>query len=286
MTASLAGKVAVITGASTGIGRACARVFAREGMRLVLASRRADRLEAAVADLVTSGAEVVGVPTDVAVYENVQRLADQAIQAFGQVDVAFLNAGIAGGSPLLDLDLDVWRASIDTNIFGLLHGIKAFLPLLSRSEEPGSLLATSSAAGIHGTAYNSAAYAMSKNAQLTVMEALYGQVRDAGSGVHVGVVLPPLTRTNLAGDDLEIWTSIEKQLAKSRSAPALIEPEEFAEVVLEGIRERAFWILPTQEQNDRLFGGRDPGAEVRRSKLVGAKADAMIERRTPDKYLW
>jgi NAD(P)-dependent dehydrogenase (short-subunit alcohol dehydrogenase family) len=283
---TLEGKVAVITGASTGIGRASAMVLAREGVRLVLAARRVERLEAAITDLVASGAEAIGIPTDVGVFEEVQELADAAMQAFGQVDIVFLNAGIAGGSPLIEIDLDAWRASVDTNVFGLLHGIKAFLPLLRRHGDQGSLLATSSAAGVYGTSYKSATYAMTKNAQLTIMEGLYGQLRDAGSGIHVGVVFPPLTRTNLAGDDLAIWTQVERMLAGSPDAPALIEPHEFAEVVLEGIRDRSFWIEATDEQNERLFGGRDPGAARRHDVLIGAKADAMRNHTAPDNYLW
>ena len=283
---TLEGKVAVITGASTGIGRSCASVLAREGMRLVLAARRAERLQPTVAELVESGAEVLGHPVDVGVFEEVQGLADAAMQAFGQVDVVFCNAGISGGSPLLDIDLDAWRGAVDTNVFGLLHGIKAFLPLLRGQGDRGSLLTTSSGAGVHGTSYNTPTYAMTKNAQLTIMEALYGQLRDAGSDIHVGVVLPPLTRTNLAGDDLSIWSGVEEMLATSADAPALIEPSEVAEVILEGIRDRSFWIEATAEQNERLFGGRDPGAVRRTEAMVGAKADAMLHHSSPDPYLW
>jgi NAD(P)-dependent dehydrogenase (short-subunit alcohol dehydrogenase family) len=178
------------------------------------------------------------------------------------------------------------RTSVDTNVFGLLHGIKAFLPLLREQGDQGSLLVTSSGAGVHGTSYNTATYAMTKNARLTIVEALYGQLRDAGSDIHIGVVLPPLTRTNLAGDDLSIWTEVERMLATSSNAPALIEPDEVAEVVLEGIRDRSFWIEATDEQNERLFGGRDSGAARRKQALVGAKADAMLHRTAPDHYLW
>jgi NAD(P)-dependent dehydrogenase (short-subunit alcohol dehydrogenase family) len=281
----LNGKVAVITGASTGIGRATAAVLAREGMRLVLAARRADRLGSTVAELDASGAEVLGVPTDVGNFEQVQRLADQAMDAFGQVDVVFLNAGISGGSSLLDVDLDAWHRSVNTNVFGLLHGIKAFVPLLAQ-QGGGSLLATSSGAGVHGTSYKTATYAMTKSAQLTIVESLYGQLRDAGSSIHVGIVLPPLTRTNLAGDDLSIWSKVEAMLATSPNAPALIEPQEVAEVILEGIRDRRFWIEATDDQNERLFGGRDSGAKRRREKLAGAKAESIVNGSLPDSYLW
>jgi NAD(P)-dependent dehydrogenase (short-subunit alcohol dehydrogenase family) len=283
---TLEGKVAVITGASTGIGNACAIALAREGAHLVLAARRADRLQSAVAELAATGADVASFPTDVANYADVHHLAEVTMQAFGQVDIVLLNAGIAAGSPLLDVDLDTWHAAVNTNVFGLLHGIKAFLPLLRAQGDRGSLLATSSGAGVHGTSYNTPTYAMTKNAQLTIMESLYGQLRDAGSGIHVGVIIPPLTRTNLAGDDLSVWSAVEAMLARASDPPALIEPHEVAEVVVEGIRNRSFWIEATDEQNERLFGGRDPGLTRRKESLVRAKADAVVGHLDPDRYLW
>ncbi len=286
MLQAFKGKVAVITGASTGIGRATASVFGREGMRLVLASRRADRLNDALREMTDSGYEAIAVPTDIGIFAEVQRLADTAVEAFGGVDVALLNAGVPGGGSLLDIDLNAWHSAVDTNLYGLVHGIKAFLPLVSAATEPGSLLATTSGTGIHGISYNTSAYSATKVAQLAVMEALYGQLRAAKSGVHVGVVVPPLTRTNLAGDDLGVWRQIEANLAGRPGAPALIEPQEFAEVVFEGVRDRDFWIEATPDQNERFFGGRDAGADTRRAHLINARAQSMIERQPPDRYLW
>ena len=92
------------------------------------------------------------------------------------------------------------------------------------------MLATTSGAGIHGTAYDTAPYAATKAAQLSIMESLYGQARDQGLPLHVGVVVPPLTRTNLAGDDLSIWGHVVNGLATRGIPAALIEPEEFAAV--------------------------------------------------------
>ncbi len=286
MSTDLAGKVAVITGASTGIGAATAAVFAREGMRIVLAARRAERLAEPLRALHAAGHEAIAVATDVGDVDQMQRLADATIDAFGSADVVLLNAGIAGGGSLLDVDLDDWHASVNTNLFGLVNGIKVFLPILMRQQEPGSLLATSSATGVHGISYNTAAYSTTKAAQLAVMEALYGQLRDAKSGIHVGIVMPPLTRTHLAGDDMNVWERVEKQLSGRPGAPALIEPEEFAEVVLEGVRDRLFWIETTEDQNARFYGGRDAGGPRRRQHLINARAKAMLERAAPDSYLW
>ncbi len=124
----LDGKVAVITGGSTGIGRATASAFADRGMRLVLASRRAERLQATVDDLTSGGAEVIGVATDIGNADDVQRLAHQAFDTFGRVDVAFLNAGAPSADRLTAPDLDVWRTAVDTNILGLVQCLRAFVP--------------------------------------------------------------------------------------------------------------------------------------------------------------
>jgi NADP-dependent 3-hydroxy acid dehydrogenase YdfG len=280
------GKVAVVTGASTGIGRATAAAFARDGMKVVLAARRTERLNEAMKPLLAAGRDVIAVPTDVSDLASTQRLAAAALDAYGRVDIAFLNAGIAGSSPMRDIDLNGWHNIVDTNIYGLLHGIQTFLPILERQDTPGSLLATSSAAGVHGTSYNGAAYAATKSAQLTIMECLYGQLRDAGSRVHVGVVLPPLVRTHLAGDDPAIFDEISRRLSASGKSIALIEPEEFAEVVLEGVRNRSFWIEADMEQNQRLFGGRNGDTIRRASVLINRKAEAMSQHLPPDRYLW
>ena len=218
----LDGKVAVITGGSTGIGRATAAAFAQRDMKLVLASRRADRLQAAVDDLQRSGAEVIGVATDIADADDVQRLADRAFDTFGRVDVAFLNAGAPSGDRLLDPNLDVWRVAVDVNILGLVHCLRAFVPRMVAQDGDAAVLATTSGAGIHGTAYATAPYAATKAAQLSIMESLYGQARDEGLDLHVGVVVPPLTRTNLAGDDLSIWEHVAAGLAEHGLPAAVI----------------------------------------------------------------
>ena len=138
MPGALQGKVAVITGASTGIGRATALVFGREGARLALAARRAVRLDDALQEITGAGYEAIAVPTDIGDFAQVQALAEAAVEAFGGVDIAFLNAGLAGAGSLLDINLDDWRTAVDTNLYGLIHGIKAFLPLVSRSADPGA----------------------------------------------------------------------------------------------------------------------------------------------------
>jgi NAD(P)-dependent dehydrogenase (short-subunit alcohol dehydrogenase family) len=283
---ALDGKVAVITGGSTGIGRATASAFAERGMHLVLASRRTDRLQAAVDELVRRGASVIGVPADIGRADDVEALADRAFDAFGRVDVAFLNAGAPSADRVVAPDLDVWRGAVDANILGLLHCLRAFVPRMAEQRSGASVLATTSGAGIHGTAYATAPYAATKAAQLSIMESLYGQARDEGLDLHVGVVVPPLTRTNLAGDDLSIWEHVAAGLAAHGHPAAVVEPEAVAALVVEGIERRAFWIEADAEQDARLYGGRNRDNIERVHQIIRAKADAMIDHTPPDPYLW
>jgi NAD(P)-dependent dehydrogenase (short-subunit alcohol dehydrogenase family) len=283
------GQVAVITGASTGIGRAAARALASRGARVVLAARREDRLKEAAAQLTAEGFQALAVPTDVGDLASMQLLADTALDKFGRIDIALLNAGISGGGAgsLLEPDIAAWTAVVNINLYGVLYGIKTLLPAVMKAGETGSLLATTSAAGIQGTAYHTAAYATTKNAELTMMECLYGQLAEAKSSVHVGVVVPPLTRTNLAGDDLGIWERVEKSLSAGSPHPtSIIEPEQFAEVIVEGIRDRRFWIEGTEEQNARLLGGRNLNRAARKAERVRAKAEAIVNFLPPSQYLW
>src|SRR5579862_857901 len=129
----LQGKVAVITGGAGGIGYATAELMASRGMRVVIADIERAALDNAVQRLAGGGAEVVGVVSDVAKWGDVQHLAEEALDAFGKVNVAFLNAGVAGGGggrALWELDLEDWQWSIAVNVWGIIHGARALVPAI------------------------------------------------------------------------------------------------------------------------------------------------------------
>ena len=147
-TPSLAGKVVVITGASSGLGEATARHLAARGAKLVLAARRTDKLQSLATELSAAGAEVLTQATDVTHMEQVQALADATLKRFGRIDVLVNNAGIMPLAPLAKLKVDEWSRMIDVNIKGVLHGIAAVLPTMT-TQGDGHIINVASVAG-HG----------------------------------------------------------------------------------------------------------------------------------------
>jgi len=274
------GKVAVVTGGGFGIGKAAGTLFAENGMKVVLADMNKEVLDSTVSDLKGRGLEVTGSVTDVADFEQVKKLADLAYNTYGKVHISWNNAGTGGGGSFNDSDMTGWNRAIGVNIQGTLHGILAFLPRMLAMDEEGYILGTTSGSGANGTMYTGPAYASTKMAVLSLMESLYGYLRDQKSKLHAGCVFPPLTRSNMGSE------TVESYLQKSGVPAVLAEPEELAQVVLEGIKNNVFFINPTSDQDERIFGGKlKPNADWQ-EEMVMNKAKAMLSRSSPDSYLW
>jgi NAD(P)-dependent dehydrogenase (short-subunit alcohol dehydrogenase family) len=188
------GRVAVITGAASGIGLAMARRFAAEGMRLVLADVEEPALVAAVHELTSLGAEVVGVPTDVADHESVVNLRDRAFEAFGSVHVLCNNAGVVGRS-IVETPIEVWRWVVGVNLFGVINGCNVFLPGLVEQDE-GHVVNTASLAGLRGNAILGV-YCTTKFAVVGLSESLSEELHAAGSKVGVSVICPGFVQTRI-----------------------------------------------------------------------------------------
>jgi NADP-dependent 3-hydroxy acid dehydrogenase YdfG len=169
-------KVVAITGASSGIGEATARLLAAGGARLVLGARRTDRLEQIAEELRAAGASVVTRATDVTVRDDLDRLVAAAIDEFGRLDVLVSNAGVAHLSPVSDGDVDGWANMIDVNLRGVLYGIAAAMPVFQR-QGSGHFVTTVSTAGLK-IVPTMAGYAATKNAVRTFMEALRQESTD------------------------------------------------------------------------------------------------------------
>lgn len=185
------GKVVAITGASSGIGEATARLLAQRGAKLVLGARGLDRLEALAAHLTGTGGEAIHVRTDVRRREDVSHLVELANQRYGKLDVLISNAGVMPISPLDDLRVQDWEDMVDVNIKGVLYGIAAALPLFRR-QGFGHFVHTASSAG-HRIVPNQAVYAGTKFAVRAISEGLR---QEAGDKLRVTIISPGVTRTN------------------------------------------------------------------------------------------
>jgi NAD(P)-dependent dehydrogenase (short-subunit alcohol dehydrogenase family) len=180
----LNGRVAVVTGGASGIGRGLVNRFAAEGMKVVIADVEKDPLDQAVAEVRATGAEAIGVVTDVSDRAAVENLAAATMDAFGAVHVLCNNAGVETGGAFQDVPLAGWRWVMDVNVFGVVHGCQVFLPLLRRQSE-GHIVNTASVAAFELGIPTMAPYAASKSAVLGLSESLALELRAAGTPVGV-----------------------------------------------------------------------------------------------------
>ena len=184
-------RVVVITGASSGIGRATAVRLARDGAAVVMCARRADRLEAAAADVRAAGGEALPIVADVTRADEVRRLVDAAVERFEHIDVMVCNAGFGIAGAIDDITPDQMQKLVDVNFMGTYHAVRTVLPIFRRRNR-GHVVVVSSIVGKRGVPYMGA-YAATKFAQAGLAECLRSEV--AGSGIHVTVVFPVSTET-------------------------------------------------------------------------------------------
>lgn len=245
----LSGKVAVVTGAASGIGRALAERWAAEGMRVVMADIEKEPLTEASEALRDKGAEVLAVPTDVSDGAQVDALAEAAVDAYGAVHLLCNNAGVGAGGPVAELGADDWEWVLGVNLWGVIHGLRAFLPGMLASGEEGHVVNTASVAGLLGGPWM-AAYSASKYAVVGISECLHQEL--APTRVGVSVLCPAWVNTNIAssyrnrparlggGGEQEggPLTRVLAQLLASGLAPEVV-----ADHVAEAVRRRRFWVL-------------------------------------------
>jgi NAD(P)-dependent dehydrogenase (short-subunit alcohol dehydrogenase family) len=249
----LEGRVAVVTGGASGIGRGLAVRFAAEGMEVVLADIEQAPLDAAVAELKASGASAIGVRTDVSRLEDVQNLAERTLDAFGAVHVVCNNAGVDTGAPFSDIPITMWQWILGVNLWGVIHGCHVFLPILRRQQE-GHIVNTSSTSTSIGYMPTGGAYVTSKFAINGLTETLYRELEQAGEPIGVSLLIPGPVDTRIPDSERNIPDSLPA-LADHPARRALVEalraggsdglmaPSEVAEHVVRGIRERRFHIL-------------------------------------------
>jgi NADP-dependent 3-hydroxy acid dehydrogenase YdfG len=193
MENKIAGKVVVITGASSGLGEAAARLLSAEGASVVLGARRVDRLKSLVDQLNRSGGKARAVVTDVTDREQVKRLVDEAVQTFGRIDVMINNAGIMPRAPLERLTIDDWDRTIDVNIKGVLYGVAAALPHM-KQQKSGQMIFVSSVAG-HKIGPDFAVYAATKHAVRALAEGFRQEVKPYN--IRTTIISPGAVDTEL-----------------------------------------------------------------------------------------
>lgn len=192
MLESIKDKVVIITGASSGIGAATARLLVQEGAKVVLAARSVERLEVLTAEL---GAATLPLPTDVTVAADVERLVDETLSHFGRIDVLFANAGVYIPGQVTEGDPDAWATLMDVNVDGVLRCAHTVLPHMLQ-QQSGDILVTSSISG-HVDIHWEPIYSASKHAIQTFVHTLRRQV--AASGIRVGAIAPGMVANELWG---------------------------------------------------------------------------------------
>jgi len=272
-------KVAVVTGAASGIGRALAGAFAAEGMRLVLADVEASALESAAAALREQGAEVHAFVTDVAVAADVERLADQAYAACGAVDVVCNNAGIAVSGLSWEQSVADWEWILGVNLWGVIHGIRSFVPRMLAQGTDGHVVNTASVAGLTSNPFMGA-YNVTKHGVVTLSETLEKEFRMTNSKLHVSVLCPGFVRTGIADSERNRPQSVQAAAPAPRRAPELegmvrkaietgLDPAEVARQVLDAIKAERFYVVTHQElvpairtRCDEVVGQKNPQLQL------------------------
>jgi NAD(P)-dependent dehydrogenase (short-subunit alcohol dehydrogenase family) len=252
----------------------------------VLADVEEGALKEAVDELRSRSVEVTGVVTDVSRYESVVELRDRTLEAYGAVHLLCNNAGIGAGAegPQWEHELNDWRWAFNVNVYGVIHGINAFVPGMVASGAEGHVVNTSSGNGGISPLRGTPQYAVTKAAVVTLSECLYAQLQDAGAAVGASVLFPGphMLRTGL----FTSWRNrpadlakerprvtpyptvedIERQMAAAGIEARFTEPEEVADQMVRGVRAGEFWILPASASID---------AQIR------ARADSMLARSNP-----
>ena len=232
MNENIAGKVVVITGASSGLGEATARLLAKQGATVALAARRAERIDALAAEINAAGGKALSVATDVVDREQVKALVDAAVENFGRVDVMLNNAGLMPLAPLEKLKTDEWDQMIDVNLKGVLNGIAAALPHM-KEQKSGHFINVSSVYG-HKLGPDATVYCATKFAVRALSEGLRQEVKPYN--IRTTVISPGAVATELlehiSDEAIQAQT---KEFVSQIAVPA----ETFARMVAFAINEPA-----------------------------------------------
>jgi NAD(P)-dependent dehydrogenase (short-subunit alcohol dehydrogenase family) len=273
-------KVAVVTGGASGIGRALAERFAAEGMKVVLADVEEDALRLAEAEMREKGVDVLGVRTNVSKSEDLEKLAEQTLDAFGGVHIVCNNAGVAGAwGQAWANTLDDWNWIMGVNLWGVIHGVRTFLPIMLEQGEEGHVVNTASIAGLMP---GRGIYGVTKQAVVALSESLYNDLKVMEAKVGVSVLCPGWVDTNIIDADRN------RPAELARTADAIpdtqreqidnvvrnllktgLQPSAVADQVLEAIQEDKLYIITHPEMDfiikdrfDNILSRNNPTARL------------------------
>lgn len=280
----LAGKVALVTGAASGIGLALARRFAQEGMKVVLADIEDEPLAAAQAAIRASGGTAIAVRTDVMREHDVKRLADTAFDTWGKVHVLCNNAGVGGVSAdgIWNTAIEDWDWVLGVNLRGVIHGVRHFVPRMLAGGEPGHIVNTASAAGFI-TGVTAAPYTISKHGVVALSEHLYKDLKARDAKLSVSVLCPGWVDTNILDsarnrpqelspeDATAAETTPEGQMRLETVRGFLksgFRPEAIAGLVVDAIRTDTFYIVPAQPEIENALALRLEDIRLRRNPTI------------------
>jgi len=277
------GKVAVVTGAASGIGLALARRFAEEGMKVVLADIEAEPLEAAQAAIGAKGATTIAVRTDVMHEADVKRLADTAFDTWGNVHVLCNNAGVGGGAGadgLWNVPDEDWAWVLGVNFSGVLHGIRHFVPRMLEKGEAGHIVNTASVAGLvaGGTG---APYTISKHGVVALSELLYKDFKARNAKLSASVLCPGWVDTRIIDSarnrppelkpvaDVVMTPQMQVRLQAVRAfLKNGFKPEAIAGMVCDAIRSDTFYVVPAQPNIEDAVALRLEDIRLRRNPTI------------------
>jgi NAD(P)-dependent dehydrogenase (short-subunit alcohol dehydrogenase family) len=248
-------KVAVITGGASGIGFGLAEAFLTAGSRVVLADIESEALEHALARLDRPADEVHAVVTDVADLASVEALAAETLDRFGQVDIVCNNAGVSTFNTVDQLTMADWQWVLGVDLWGVIHGVHTFLPIMLRQGTPAHIVNTASIAGlVSGVAYLGP-YAVAKVGVVSLSETLRTELAASGAPIGVSVLCPSATNTNVMEGErnrpdhlgteersagAEAW---REAIRSGFTGPSGKEPREVAEMVVDAVKKNRFWIV-------------------------------------------
>jgi NAD(P)-dependent dehydrogenase (short-subunit alcohol dehydrogenase family) len=266
-----AGKVAVITGAGSGFGREFARLGARLGMKLALADVQADALAATVDELGARGATVFGELTDVTQAAEVERLAARTLEAYGAVHLLFNNAGVATGGLAWESSVRDWEWVLGVNLWGVIHGVRIFTPIMLAQGTEGHIVNTASVAGLVNPQMM-AVYNVSKHGVVSLSESMYHDLKLVGAKIGVSVLCPAFVPTGISQSDRNRPAEMVNEGPPSASQEAVkaqldravssgkITAEQVAQSTFDAIREGTFYVIT----HDKMM----PSIELRLQDVV------------------